>query len=92
MLKIRDELRQLEQRVKGKLGRRQQSARRRGIPVRPLAPHGNAAAYRLAQDQRLDPPNASRLENGEPLASKGMKGMSHLSPSQRLVGNLGSSH
>lgn len=91
MSEIVNELRELDERLKGKSLRRIGTARRGRIPVGPLAPHGDAAPCRFAQDQGLGCTDTPRLEDGKTLPSKGMEWVTHLSPSQRLVGNLGSS-
>lgn len=91
MSKIVDELRKLDERLKGKSLRRIATTRRCRIPVGPLAPHGDAAPCRLSEDQRLDRTDTPGFEDGETLPSKGVKGVAHFSPSQNLVGDLGSS-
>ncbi len=85
-----DELRKLHQRLE-RQARRTRLAHRSRIPIRPFTPHGKAPAVRFAQDQRLGPADAAGLEYGEALSSKGVEGVADLSPSQRLVGELGSS-
>jgi hypothetical protein len=93
MTEIVDKLCELKQRLKGQLpGRRRTTPCRSGVPVGPLTPDGDTAAYRLPQDQCLDPADAPRLEDGKTLPSKRMEGVTYLSPSQRLVGTLGSPH
>jgi hypothetical protein len=92
MSKIINELCKLDERLEGKaLGYHWRSTRRRRIPISPLAPHGNAAPCRLSEDQRLGRTDTPGFEDGKTLPSKGMKGVAHFSPSQRLVGRLGSS-
>jgi len=93
MTEILDQLRKLQKRLEGQLRRRRrQSTRRSAVPVGPLTPHSYAAAHWLPQDQRLGPRDASGLQNREALPSKRVEGVANLSPSQRIVGNLGSSH
>ena len=92
MTEIVDKLRKFEQGLEGKLlGRHRRATRRCRIPISPLTSNSNAPASRFAQDQRLGPADTPGFEDGETLPSQGMEGMSNLSPSQRLVGNLGSS-
>ena len=92
MSKVVDELCKLDKRLEGKeLGYHWRSTRRCSIPISPLAPNGNAAPCWLTQDQRLSRTDAPGFEDGKTLPSKGMKGVAHFSPSQRLVGRLGSS-
>ena len=90
MSKIVQELGELDQQLEGKsLGWRDRVARW-CIPIRPFTSNRDAAPCWLAQDQRLRPANTSSFENRETLSAKGMKGVTHLSPSQRLFVDLGS--
>jgi hypothetical protein len=91
MSEIVNELCELDERVEDKSLRRTRTARRCRIPIGPLASNGDAAPCRLAKDQRLGRTDTPGFEDGKALPSKRVKGMAHLSPSQRLVGNLGSS-
>jgi hypothetical protein len=92
MAEVIDELGELEQILENKLtGRHGKGTRRCRVPVRPLAPNSNAAASRFAQDQRLGPGDPPGLKDRETLAFQRVEWMSNFCPSQRLVGNLGSS-
>ena len=92
MAQVVDQLRKFEQRLENKLtGRHRKGTRRCRVPIGPLAPNSNAAASRFTQDQRLGPADTPSFEDGETLPSQGVEGMSNLSPSQGLVGNLCSS-
>ena len=73
------------------MGRHRRVTRRCRVPIGPFAPNSNAAASRFTQYQRLGPADTPGFKDGETLPFQGMEGMSNLSPSQRLVGNLGSS-
>jgi hypothetical protein len=90
MTQIVDELCKLKEGLEGKLARQHPEVTRCRVPIGPLAPDGKAAARGLTQDQRLGPADTPSFEDGEPLPSQGVEGMSDLSPSQRLVGYLGS--
>ena len=89
MSKIVNERCKLDERLEGKSLSR--TTRRCHIPIGPLAPNGDAPPRWLAQDQRLGRADTPRFEDGKALPSKGMEGVTHLSPSQRLSGDLGSS-
>ena len=92
MTEIVDKLRKFEQGLEGKLlGRHRRATRRCRIPISPFTSNSNAPASRFAQDQRLDAADTPGLKDRETLAFQGMEGVADLSPSQRLVGNLGSS-
>jgi hypothetical protein len=92
MKKIVDKPRKLEQTLDRQLlGPRRCDTRGWRVPIGPFTPNGNAAASRFAQDQRLAPAHTPRFKDGESLTTQGMEGVPNLSPSQRLVGNLGSS-
>jgi hypothetical protein len=92
MAEVVDELRQLEQRLENKLtGRHCKGTRRCHVPIGPLAPNSNAAASRFTQDQRLGPADTPGFKDGKTLAFQRVEWMSNFRPSQRLVGNLGSS-
>jgi hypothetical protein len=92
MTEVVNELRKFEQKLEGQLlGRPRRDTRRCRVPIGPLAPNGKAAASGFTQDQRLGPADTPGFEDGETLPSQGMEGMSNLSPSQRFIGNLGSS-
>ena len=91
MSKVVNELGKLDEQLEGKFLRRDRITRRRRIPIGPLAPNGDAAPCGLAQDQRLGRTDTPSFENRKSLPSKGMEWMTDLSPSQGLVGNLGSS-
>lgn len=92
MTEIVDELRKLKQGLDSKLmGRHLRLTRRCHIPISPFTPNCNAAASGFAQDQRLGPADTPGFKDGETLPFQGVKGMTDFSPSQRLVGNLGSS-
>jgi hypothetical protein len=92
MTEIVDEFRKLEQRLEGKLlGRHPRITRGCRIPISPLTPNGDAAASGVAQNQRLGPSDTASFKNGETLAFQRVEWMSNFCPSQRLVGNLGSS-
>jgi hypothetical protein len=93
MTEVVDQLRKLQKALESKLtGRRRNSGTRCcRVPISPFTPNGNAAARRLAQDQRLGSTDTSGFKNRETLALQRMEGMSDFGPSQRLVGFLGSS-
>lgn len=91
MSKIVNQLRKLKQQLEDKSLRRSQTTRRCRIPVGPLTPNRDTAPRRFAQDRRLDPANTPGLEHKKTLTSKRVKRVTNLSPSQRLVGDLGSS-
>ena len=92
MAQVLDQFRQLNEGLENQLlGRhRRVSTRRCRVPIGPFTPHGNAAARRLAQDQRLSPADPPSFEDREPLAFERMERMSNFCPSQRLFANLGS--
>jgi hypothetical protein len=92
MAQVIDQLRKLEQRLENKLTRRHRKRTRRcRVPIGPLAPNSNAAASGFTQDQRLGPADTPGFKDGETLAFQRVEWMSNFRPSQRLVGNLGSS-
>ena len=92
MAEVVDQLRKLEQRLENKLtGRHCKGTRRCRVPIGPLAPNSNAAARRFAQDQRLGAADTPGFKDRETLAFQWMERMSNFRPSQRPVGNLGSS-
>ena len=92
MAQVVDQLRKLKQRIERQFTQRHRNARaHRGlIPIGPFTPHGNAAARRFAQNQRLGTANSSRFKDRETLPFKRMEWMSYFRPSQRLFANLGS--
>lgn len=90
MAEIVNEFCKLDERLEGKSLRRGRPTFR-WIPVGPLPPNRDAAPHGFPQDQRLRRADTPGLENGEPLASKRVERVAHLSPSQRLAGTLGSS-
>jgi hypothetical protein len=93
MSKIVHQICKLDERLEGKpLRHRRRTTRCCWIPISPLATNSDAAPCWLAQDQRLGRADTPGFEDGETLPSKGMKGVAHFSPSQRLIGTLGSSH
>src|SRR6266849_6476468 len=65
-------------------GRRHPRIRSR--PIGPLAAHGEAAKIGMPEAQRLDPRNASKLQDDKPLAPQWMKRMRNFSRAQRLTG------
>jgi hypothetical protein len=92
MAEVVDQLRKLEQRLENKLtGRHREGTRRSWVPISPLAPNSNAAASRFTQDQRLGATDTPGFKDRETLAFQRVEWMSNFCPSQRLVGNLGSS-
>jgi hypothetical protein len=93
MSKIVNELRKLKKRPQSKSLRRSQATRRCPVPVPvgPFTPNRNTAPRWFTQDQRLDRANTPGLEHKKTLTSKRMEWVTNLSPSQRLVGDLGSS-
>jgi hypothetical protein len=94
MAQVVDELRKLEQTLENKLTGRHRigSTRRCRVPISPFTPNGNAAASRFTQDQCLGSAYTPGLKDGETLAFQRVEWMLNFCPSQRLVGNLGSSH
>jgi hypothetical protein len=91
MTQIVDQSCEFEKALYGQpLGRHGRLTRRRHIPVGPFTSNRDAAACRLTQDQRLGFANTPGFEDRKALSLQGMEWMSNLSPSQRLVGNLGS--
>jgi hypothetical protein len=92
MSKILDELRKLEQKLDRQLlGPRRCNTRGCRVPIRPFTPNSKAAANGFAQDQRLGAADTPGFKDREALPFQRVEGMSNLSPSQRLVGYLGSS-
>ena len=91
MSKVVNELGKLDERLEGKSLRCRRTTPRCCIPIGPLPPNRDAAACWFAEDQCLGSTNPPGFEDGETLPAKGMEWVTHLSPSQRLVGDLGSS-
>ena len=93
MTEIVDEFRKLKQRFEGKLLGRRHRITTRGcrIPISPLTSNGDAPASRVAQNQRLGLSDAPGFKDRETVAFQRVEWMSNFSPSQRLVGYLGSS-
>jgi hypothetical protein len=92
MAEVVDQLRKLKERFESKLaGRHRGGTRCPRLPIGPFTPNGNAAARGFAQDQRLGPANTPGFKDRETLAFQRVERMSNFCPSQRLIGNLGSS-
>jgi hypothetical protein len=93
MAEVVDQLRKLKERLESKLAGRYRSSgtRRCRVPIGPFTPNGNAAALGFAQDQRLGPADTAGFKDRETLAFQGVERVSNFCPSQRLIGNLGSS-
>jgi hypothetical protein len=93
MTEVVDQLRKLKKGLESKLtGRSRTSGTRCGpVPIGPFTPNSNAAARRLTQDQRLGSTDTPGFKNGETLTLQRVERVSNFSPSQRLVGILGSS-
>jgi hypothetical protein len=91
MPKVVDKSCEFEKVLEGQLlGRHSRFARCFHIPIGPFTSNSDAAACRLTQDQRLGVTDTPGFKDREALTLQGMEWMSNLSPSQRLVGNLGS--
>jgi hypothetical protein len=92
MAQVVHQLRKLEEALESKLaGRHRGGTRCCHIPIGPFTPNRNAAARRFAQDQRLGPADTPGFKNRETLTFQWVERMSNFCPSQRLIGNLGSS-
>lgn len=91
MAEIVNEFCKLDERLEGKSLRRGRATPRPWIPIGPLTANRDAAPRGFAQDQRLGRADTTSFEDREPLPSKRVERVTHLSPSQRLAGNLGSS-
>jgi len=59
-----------------------------GSQVGPFPRDGEAAAFGVAQDQRVDPRDAPRLEHSKALAATWMERMPDLSPTRRVAGRV----
>jgi hypothetical protein len=90
MSKVVNELCKLNERLEGQSLRRNRTTPRCRIPIGPFPPNRDAAPCWFAEDECLGSTNTPGFEDGETLPSKGMEWMTHFSPSQRLVWNLGS--
>jgi hypothetical protein len=91
MTEIVDESCEFEKALNGQpLSRHHRLTRCCHIPIGPFTTNSDAAACRFTQDQRLGFADTPGFKDREALPLQGMEWMSNLSPSQRLVGNLGS--
>jgi hypothetical protein len=93
MAEVVDQLRKLKERLESKLTGRHRNGGTRccRVPIGPFTPNGNAASRRFAQDQRFAPADTPGFKDRETLAFQRVERMSNFCPSQRLIGNLGSS-
>jgi hypothetical protein len=92
MAEVVDQLRKLKEGLESELARWHRGGTHFcRVPIGPFTPNGNAAARRFAQDQRLCPANTPGFKDRETLAFQRVERMSNFCPSQRLIGNLGSS-
>jgi hypothetical protein len=92
MAEVVDQLRKLKERLESKLtGRHHGGTRSCRVPIGPFTSNGNAPAHGFAQDQRLGPADTPGFKDRETLAFQRVERVSNFCPSQRLIGNLGSS-